>query len=70
MYFGTFSFQCQLCTHTHIQHSRHEFWDDKSELELSLDCVHPLLGKSKMFNGFVFQLLVVNTGTTRNSSRN
>lgn len=23
--------KCQLCTHAHIQHSRHEVWDDKSE---------------------------------------
>lgn len=32
MYFGTrFSVKCSLCTHAHIQHSRHEVWDERSE---------------------------------------
>lgn len=31
------SVKCQLCARVHIQHSRHEAWDDKSEQKQILD---------------------------------
>lgn len=45
--------KCQLCTHAHTQHSRHEVWDDKSEQKLKVLGVNPSVTIQKRFEGFM-----------------